>query len=143
MLWSSKKSVTHFKNKQKDDFFLSETVMLGRVSSSIYSVLDLGCASGKFIEILKPFVTEFQYTGVDIVKEQIDNAKSFYPEHTFICDNILNIGYFNQFDLVNATGVFLHEPDYKSLIDLMIKAKIGRAHVRTPVTSQSRMPSSA
>ena len=50
------------------------------------------------------------------------------------------------------TGTGIQKPDYLATIDVdpdsptysqVIHRQIGRAHVRTPVTSQSRMPSSA
>lgn len=122
MLWSSEKSVKYFKNKQPDDFFLSEKVMLERVASSTSKILDIGCASGRLIEILNCIIKRFEYTGLDIVQEQIENARQCYPEHTFLCDDVKNINYLDKFDLVNATGVFLHYPDYEMLLDVMVTA---------------------
>ena len=44
--------------------------------------------------------------------------------------------------VANEVNVF-NARHYKADAELYSKFKIGRAHVRTPVTSQSRMPSSA
>ena len=122
MLWKTKKSIDHFDKKEAKDFFLSEKEMLKKINYKIRTILDFGCASGRFIEVLESRFKNFEYTGYDIVKEQIINAKSRYPKHKFFCKDIKLIRYKEKFDLVNAAGIILHEPIFENIIDIMIKA---------------------
>ena len=76
----------------------------------------------KIIEVLESRFKNFEYTGYDIVKEQIINAKNRYPKHKFFCKDIKLVKYKEKFDLVNAAGIILHEPIFENIIDIMIKA---------------------
>ena len=59
--------------------------------------------------------------------------KKLYENGYLIVKNILNY----RRDLKPVLN------DMEFVMDCLIQKQIGRAHVRTPVTSQSRMPSSA
>jgi SAM-dependent methyltransferase len=83
-------------------------------------VLDVGCASGRFTELLTTYNSDFSYTGIDISKESIERAKSNYKDCKFCCTNALEYKTKSKFDLVNATGVLQHEPSFEQLIKLMV-----------------------
>ena len=100
--------------------------------------LDVGCGGGILTEKLKRLGANV--TGIDASKNSIEIAKKHAKKSRLEIDykcittsKLLEIKadkVINKFDLVIASEVIEH-------------VKIGRAHVRTPVTSQSRMPSSA
>ena len=86
-------------------------------------VLDIGCGTGLVATAIHDRQPGAVIDGVDISPEMIDRAaeKRAY-RHLMVAD---------------LTQDFSHLPTGYAAIE------IGRAHVRTPVTSQSRMPSSA
>lgn len=119
-LWFNLKSINHFNNKTHDDFFLTEKTLVSKLKEPMNNILDLGCASGRFIELLQKKFKKFSFTGVDIVPDQIELAKKNYPKHTFFCRDILKFKVDKKYDLVNSTGVLLHEPNFEKFINLML-----------------------
>ncbi len=114
--WGEKDCVNAFVGKDNRSFFNSESHFLKKISPNISSILDIGCGSGHFIALMKTLIPSFEYTGVDIIPQNIENARRFYPEARFILDNGLNLQDDHTFDLVNATGVCQHEPHFEELI---------------------------
>lgn len=125
--WRDQDSIDRFSNKGINEFFRTEHYFIDRIASEISSVLDIGCASGHFIKFLCNYCSEFDYTGIDIVEESIENARKLYSESRFLVGNALDLPETSYFDLVNATGVCQHEPDFESLIAKM--AKVSRRFV--------------
>jgi len=102
------------------NFFRTEHYFLSKIIPHINCVLDVGCASGRFAELLKAYNGDFSYTGIDISKESIERAKGNYKDYKFCCINALEYKTESKFDLVNATGVLQHEPSFERLIELMV-----------------------
>lgn len=117
--WSDSGCVEHFAKKDRNSFFRSETYFLDRIGRSVETVLDVGCASGRFIELLRGYREAFQFTGIDISSASIDNARGLYPWAEFFEGDALAFSPSSQFDLVNATGVMQHEPRFEALIKRM------------------------
>lgn len=118
--WDDPDAVDRFAAKTADDFFATETHFLHDRAGGLSSVLDIGCASGRFIELLASFGAHPDYTGVDISAEQIASARSLYPHARFFHGNALDLDLQGPFDLVNATGVMQHEPQFNRLIQRML-----------------------
>ena len=119
--WFEKDSISNYTNKKFKNFFLSEKYLLKKIKSNkINSILDVGCASGRFFEVTKKFFPKAKFSGIDIVEKQIKQARKNYPQFKFYCSDILNIKFKNYFDLINATGVMQHEPKYKKLLSTML-----------------------
>lgn len=118
--WNDAECVDRFAGKNAADFFATETKFLRAVGPEIASVLDIGCASGRFIELLNDLSIDAAYTGVDIGPANIARARDLYPQHSFHLINALDFEPKERFDLVNATGVCQHEPRFAALIDKMI-----------------------
>lgn len=140
--WQDPDIVEKFANKSASDFFLSETYFLEKIKSQLSSVLDIGCASGRMIELLQQLSIRAEYTGLDIIQKNIEIAKKNYPGINFIWANALDFKPNKKFDLVNATGVFQHEPKFESLVHRMVElssryvmfdAKL--ALVQTPISN--------
>lgn len=118
--WNQAEIVTRFAEKRADDFFESETRLLKPIADSIGSVIDIGCASGRFVELLNTFRIAPRYTGLDLSEASVETARRLYPSHSFHCANALSFEPGEKADLVNATGVMQHEPQFEALLDRMI-----------------------
>lgn len=89
------------------------------------SVLDVGCGLGKFHEYLLEKGISHRYTGIDLIKENIEEAEIKYPD----CSKFLNISLeeFSKFtpseeyDIVVESGIFAFIPkeEAKKVFDTM------------------------
>ncbi len=118
--WDDRDAVEEFAKKAPTDFFRSETVFLEEIAGQVDSVLDVGCAAGRYIELLNRFGIEAAYTGIDLSPSSIERGRAAYPDVEFVLGNALEIDPGRTFDLVNATGVCQHEPRFEDLIRQMI-----------------------
>ena len=118
--WDDADAVARFASKTPGDFFATETHFLEGRTDDIASVLDIGCASGRLVELLASYGCHPAYTGVDISAEQVASASALYPEASFHRGNALALALPGGFDLVNATGVMQHEPRLHDLIRRMV-----------------------
>ncbi len=117
--WNEKDSVQRFSRKAAPDFFRSETHFLDRIAAELGSVLDVGCAAGRMMELLRHYGATPHFSGIDISDASVELAKRSYPECTFVVENALEWETDERFDLVNATGVCQHEPKFEKLIERM------------------------
>lgn len=117
--WETNTSINQFKNKKRFDFFRSETYLHEKIKCRINSILDVGCASGRLIELLKFYYKDFEFLGIDIVENQIKQAKRNYPSYKFSCSDIFSLNSLIKYELINATGVFQHEKKYKKLLKFL------------------------
>lgn len=118
--WNQDDIVDRFAGKGAADFFDSETRLLKPIAPAIQSVIDIGCASGRFVELLATLGATPRYTGLDLSIASVNRARALYPSHEFHCVNALTFEPENPADLVNATGVMQHEPHFDALLDRMI-----------------------
>lgn len=122
--WNEEECVRSFAEKGIGDFFQSETKLLPSILGNISSVLDVGCASGRYIELLLSLRPELcaslDFHGIDTSEESIANARRIYPQYHFRTINALDYAPGRMFDLVNATGVCQHEPRFEMLIKRMV-----------------------
>src|SRR5258706_1380676 len=86
-------------------------------------VLEIGCGTGNLASRL--IQNGFRYTGLDLSDEMLAIARREYPNGEFVKGDM------RDFILPQKFSIRIFSP------------KIGRAHVLTPVTDQSRMPSSS
>lgn len=121
--WTRPEMVEKFAHKDARDFFDSERHFLTSIAPEVSSALDVGCASGRLIELLESLgAADFSFTGVDLVERSITQAAETYPAHRWILQDFLSIADPGRHDLVNATGVVQHEPRTWALVDAMIDA---------------------
>lgn len=118
--WREQNTVEEFATKKVGDFFASETHHIKRIIHNISSVLDVGCASGKFIDLLHDLGISPEYVGIDITLSNVESARKLYPDASFHHINALNFTSDKTYDLVNATGVCQHEPAFEDLIRKMV-----------------------
>ena len=118
--WDDPDAVGQFADKSVEQFFRSEIHFIKDVAENIDSVLDIGCAAGRFIELLRHYGVTAPYTGIDISPVSIELARSNYPGARFICDDVLDCDLPETFTLVNATGVLQHDPRFELIIHRML-----------------------
>ncbi|KAA1053955.1 class I SAM-dependent methyltransferase [Azospirillum argentinense] len=119
--YSTQEMVRRFRDKPRSGFFRSETALLDTISvESLRSVLDVGCAAGRFLGLLRDYGFTGSYTGIDVVAENLSNAWQSHPDATFLEGDVLQMPLPEKFDLVNATGILQNEPRYTALLDRML-----------------------
>lgn len=70
-------------------------------------VLDIGCATGELIFYLKSLFPDWQFTGIDLFDDLIDEARKNVPSETFLKSDFLELdeALHGEFDLICAVGV--------------------------------------
>jgi SAM-dependent methyltransferase len=118
--WEEPDVVGQFADKSIGQFFRSEIHFLNEIATDIESVLDVGCAAGRFIELLRHYRVTAPFTGIDVSSTSIELARSNYPRARFICGDALECDLTGSYSLVNATGVLQHDPRFESIIGRML-----------------------
>jgi SAM-dependent methyltransferase len=119
-IWKDEGLREGFRAKTPASFFETERRFVAGLVGQLRSVLDIGCASGRFVELLQSMGWQGQFTGIDIIEENIGAARAMYPQHSFRTDNAVGMALGRTFDLVNATGVVQHEPRFEALVRNML-----------------------
>ncbi len=100
------------------------------------SILELGCASGYYYEILEYLLgRRIDYTGVDYSEAMIAMARDFYPRPQFFAADAKCLFFADrQFDLVVSSCILQHVPNYRQHIEetCRVARELIIAH-RTPV----------
>ena len=109
---------------------------LAKMPAGPKSLLELGCASGYYYEILRFLLHEsIDYTGVDYSPAMIALANSYYPEAAFTVADGAKLPFAEaSFDVVVSCSVLLHVPNYHDHV--RETARVARDLVvlhRTPV----------
>ena len=99
------------------------------------SLLEVGCSSGYYAEVLAARGLKLQYSGCDYSPAFIDLARQCYPALRFDVMDATRLDYeASQFDIVVSGSCLLHIPDYPKAI--AETARVARSHAifhRTPV----------
>jgi ubiquinone/menaquinone biosynthesis C-methylase UbiE/MoaA/NifB/PqqE/SkfB family radical SAM enzyme len=82
------------------------------------TVLEIGCASGYYYEILEYLLGKrIAYTGVDYSQAMIEMAKDYYPAASFFCCDGANLFFASRrFQVVISSCVLLHCSNYREHI---------------------------
>ncbi|MEE8301489.1 MAG: class I SAM-dependent methyltransferase [Candidatus Tectomicrobia bacterium] len=122
--WSQPNAVEYYAEHRHhpDDVYPSERVFLPRVLFPGAKVLDVGCASGGFFNIMRSIEPAIDYTGIDIAEPSINVAREKYPEARFEVTDGLTMPFADgACDLVHCTSVLVIEPRYRALITEMYR----------------------
>lgn len=107
------------------------------LDSNITSMLEIGCSSGYYGEVMKLAGIPVRYSGCDFSEAFIRLARECYPDLSFDVQDATRLGYENgAFDIVVSGCCLLHIPDYQSAI--AETARVAHSHVifhRTPIVS--------
>jgi SAM-dependent methyltransferase len=122
--WSSQSAIDYYAQHRHDvaDLYPSETVFLPRVLFPGAKVLDVGCASGGFFNIMRSYEPAVEYTGIDLSATAVEMAQARYPEANFVLNEGFSLPFEdNTFDLVHCTSVFNNEPNYQTILEEMYR----------------------
>jgi spore maturation protein CgeB/SAM-dependent methyltransferase len=113
--------------------------VLRPVISSGSSVLEIGCASGYYCEVLEHLLNRrLDYTGVDYSEAMISMAREYYPKARFYAADGACLFFADRsFHTVISSGVLLHVPNYREHI--FESARLAERFIvasRTPVCRQ-------
>ncbi|MCE1225283.1 MAG: glycosyltransferase [Geobacteraceae bacterium] len=115
--------------------------LLAPVVAGADSVLELGCASGYYYEILEYLLNRrIIYTGVDYSEAMIDMAREYYPKATFFAADGANLFFADRhFDVVISSGILLHVPNWRQHVFEAVRvAKMYVIASRTPVCRKNQ-----
>ncbi len=122
--WSTQSAIDfYYQNRHEiSDLYPSEKVFLPRVLFPGARVLDVGCASGGFFNIMRSYEPGIEYTGVDLSDRAVELARARYPEARFMVTAGFGLPFEdNTFDLVHCTSVFNNEPNYQAMLKEMYR----------------------
>jgi|GEM_PF-1005678 len=110
--------------------------ILRPVVSNGSTLLEIGCSSGYYYEILEYLLNKrIAYTGVDYSAAMIEMARSYYPKARFVQADGADLPFSNEeFEIAVSSCVLLHTPDYPDQIKET--SRVARTYVvahRTPV----------
>lgn len=80
-----------------------------------YKLLDVGCTSGYFSEVIDYFFPNvFNYNGCDYNSSSVELAKKYYPSKNFFVNDLTNLTINDkEYDITFLSGVIEHVPEYK------------------------------
>lgn len=99
------------------------------------TLLEIGCSSGYYLEVLEIAGKSFRYRGCDYSEGFISLARSIYPDGTFDTEDATRLSYADrEFDVVVSGCCLLHIPDYgKAIAEAARVAKDFVIFHRTPI----------
>ena len=84
--------------------------------------LDFGCGEAFFWQQMNQRGVQMScLTGIDLRKEALTTAKNNFPQHEFICEDILKWKTERRFDLILAIQVLEHLPDKKVYLSRLLE----------------------
>ena len=122
--WSNQSAIDYYYQNRHEvsDLYPSEKVFLPRVLFPGATVLDVGCASGGFFNIMRSFEPRIEYTGIDLSERAVELARERYPEATFLLTEGFELPFEDDsFDIVHCTSVFNNEPNYQGMMKEMYR----------------------
>ena len=122
--WSNQSAIDFYSQNRHEisDLYPFEKVFLPRVLFPGAKVLDVGCASGGFYNIMRSFEPHIEYTGIDLSDKAVELATERYPEARFMVTTGFRLPFENNdFDIVHCTSVFNNEPNYQEMLAEMYR----------------------
>ena len=122
--WSQPSAIEYYSKHRREvsDLYPSERVFLPRVLFPGIKVLDVGCASGGFFNIMRTLEPTLDYTGIDIAEPAVDLARQTYQDARFeVADGAAIPFGDGTFDLVHCTSVLVIEPRYQEVWEEMYR----------------------
>lgn len=98
---------------------------LVRASGATGDVLEIGCASGYYSEVLRAGGWRGRYFGVDYSESLIDLAKHCHPESIFVARDATDLGDMGPFDLVISAACLMHVPRWQQAVAEAVRVAKG------------------
>tara|TARA_Y100000758_G_scaffold181261_1_gene128977 strand:- start:2703 stop:3458 length:756 start_codon:yes stop_codon:yes gene_type:complete len=122
--WSNPSAIDYYSQNRHEisDLYPSEKVFLPRVLFPGAKVLDVGCASGGFFNVMRSYEPNIEYTGIDLSEQAVGLAIERYPDARFIVTAGFGLPFEdNSFEVVHCTSVFNNEPNYQEMLREMYR----------------------
>lgn len=108
--------------------------LVGAISPAPDSILEVGCASGYYHEVLQLGGWRGSYLGIDYSAALIDLARHYHPGGAFLVADATALGDIGPFDLVISGGCLMHIPRWRTAMDESVRVARGPVIFhRTPV----------
>jgi ubiquinone/menaquinone biosynthesis C-methylase UbiE len=105
--WSHENAVRYYSSHRNSvkEIYESEKFFLSRVIEPGHAILDIGCATGGFLNVFREYEPTISYTGVDISADMISQARTLHPGTQFEVADGNNLPFENNsFDIVFSSG---------------------------------------
>jgi SAM-dependent methyltransferase len=106
-LWNQSRAVEFFSRHRNkpEDLYQSELRLLPELLAQGLRVLDVGCAAGGLLAVLREYEPELDYIGVDCSTLMVAEARRRFPGFRFEVGDARALPFTNEsFDLVICTG---------------------------------------
>jgi ubiquinone/menaquinone biosynthesis C-methylase UbiE len=117
--WSRANAIRYYSSHRNSvaDIYESEKFFLSKVLKPGDSILDIGCATGGFVNIFRQYEPTVSYTGVDISAEMIHQARILHPGIHFEVADGDNLPFENNsFDIVFSSGALHMAPNWREML---------------------------
>ena len=120
--YGTKKTIDHVSTirKRGNQLYPSEKKFFLKAINNASTFLDLGCATGNFIKIIRSKTKIKDYLGIDVSKNMIERAKLEYPGYKFLHYDGKFLRVKKKFDLSFCFGTLEYCNNYESLIKQML-----------------------
>jgi len=111
--------------------------LLGAIDETLAAVLEVGCSSGYYSEVIGRHHPDSRYVGVDYSRTFCDLGCTRFPSANFICSDTVHLPFRDSaFPLVISGSVLLHVHDWMAALreTLRVTSRWAILH-RTPVVS--------
>ena len=111
--------------------------LLRAIDGNLASVLEIGCSSGYYSEVIGRHNPDSHYVGVDYSQTFCELGRSRFPSANFICGDTVRLPFRDSaFPLVISGSVILHVRDWRAALHetLRVTSRYAILH-RTPVAS--------
>ena len=99
--WSADASDTHLRYEK----MLAAIDFLRTPHDHKISLLDVGCGYAGLLDYAKASGLRLDYTGIELVPEMVEHARSIHPEARFLCGSFLQQEFREGFDYVVCSGI--------------------------------------
>ena len=100
----------------------SDIIALKSYAKSGDKILDLGCGSGYLFELFDS--SDFEYSGVDVSKGQIENCKKKYPSGNFQISKADSLNFSDSnFDIIYCLSTIHHVPSEEKRAEFLNEIK--------------------
>lgn len=87
-----------------------------------FKLLDLGCGSGRLLNLFRENNLTIDYLGIDFSPALIKEAQATYPEQKFVCANMLEYSLESEcYDAIFLIASFHHLTEVKQRKELLVK----------------------